>query len=284
MEQAVISGFSDEICKNFDEQLKAVKEFSLTHIELRSADGVNVSNFTEEKCREVREKLLANGISVSSVGSPIGKIGILDDFEPHLEKFRHTLHIAKMLDAPYIRMFSFYYPKEEGAQQHRDEVFRRLERLIALAKEQGAVLLHENEKGIYGDTAARCRELMERFYGPHFKAVFDFANFVECGVDTLEAYAMMKPYIEYVHIKDARASDRKVVPPGMGDGKLKEILGDLLENGYRGFLSVEPHLTDFAGLKALEENAETRDSKMDGKSAWKLALDSLKGVLAACRG
>ena len=143
-----------------------------------------------------------------------------------------------------------------------------------------SVLLHENEKGIYGDNAPRCKELLDAFYGPHFKAVFDFANFVQVGQQTLPAYELLKPYVEYVHVKDAQWGTGAVVPAGQGDGHVKDILTDLIGGGWKGFLSLEPHLTDFAGLAALEQDPQKRGSALDGKSAWKLALDSLKEILA----
>ncbi len=279
MKKLALSGFSDEIAPEFDLQLQAVKEFGLSHIELRAADGVNVSDFTAEKVKEINKKLNDCGIAVSSIGSPIGKIGITDDFAPHMEKLKRTLEIQKALNAPYLRMFSFYLPKDEDPEKYRDKVFERTDAMIREAARWDSVLLHENEKGIYGDNAPRCAALMENFYGPHFKAVFDFANFVEVGQETLPAYELLHPYIEYIHIKDVDAARKKVVPAGQGNGHVKEILTDLLHGGWRGFLSLEPHLTDFMGLAALEQDARKRDSALDGKSAWKLALDALRAIL-----
>ena len=135
--------------------------------------------------------------------------------------------------------------------RYKEEVFSRMKRMVDYAVEQDVVLLHENEKEIYGDIASRCLELMEAFYGDHFKGVFDFANFVQCGQDTLEAYEMLKPYIFYIHIKDALQEDGEVVLPGDGDGNVKEILSMLDSTGYKGFLSLEPHLVSFDGLDKL---------------------------------
>lgn len=114
MEQIVLSGFSDEIAPELDIQLAAIREWGLSHIELRAADGVNVSDFSPEKVKEVKAKLAAAGVSVSSIGSPLGKISIEEDFAPHLEKVKRTLEIQKELGAPYIRMFSFYLPEGPG--------------------------------------------------------------------------------------------------------------------------------------------------------------------------
>lgn len=152
---------------------------------------------------------------------------------------------------------------------------------VERAKDYPVILLHENEKGIYGDTAPRCLELMETLASPRFRAVFDFANFVEVGQDTLEAYGLLKPYIGYVHIKDCSIEGPKVVPPGKGDGHLEEILTRLIvDEGYEGFLSMEPHLVDFSGLQHLEQDVAKRESTLEGKAAWKLALDNLREILS----
>ena len=280
MEHIILSGFSDEIAPELDLQLAAIREWGLSHIELRAADGVNVSDFSTEKVKEVKNKLAGAGVSVSSIGSPIGKIGMEEDFAPHLEKLKRTLEIQKELGAPYLRMFSFYIPQGRAPEDFREEVLDRVGRMAEEAGRWDSVLLHENEKGIYGDNASRCKELLEAFYGPHFKAVFDFANFVQVGQQTLPAYELLKPYVEYVHVKDAQWGTGAVVPAGQGDGHVKEILTDLTGGGWKGFLSLEPHLTDFAGLAALEQDPQKRGSALDGKSAWKLALDSLKEILA----
>lgn len=280
MEHIILSGFSDEIAPELDLQLAAIREWGLSHIELRAADGVNVSDFSTEKGKEVKNKLAGAGVSVSSIGSPIGKIGIEEDFAPHLEKLKCTLEIQKELGAPYLRMFSFYIPQGRAPEDFREEVLDRVGRMAEEAAAWDSVLLHENEKGIYGDNAPRCKELLEAFYGPHFKAVFDFANFVQVGQQTLPAYELLKPYVEYVHVKDAQWGTGAVVPAGQGDGHVKDILTDLIGGGWKGFLSLEPHLTDFAGLAALEQDPQKRGSALDGKSAWKLALDSLQEILA----
>lgn len=275
----LLSGFADEIDISFDRQLQALEEFNVRFIELRNVDGVNVADLTDEKLSEIRSKLDARKIAVSSIGSPIGKISVTDDFAPHFGRFRRIVEIAKALGTSNIRVFSFYIPKGENPEACRGEVIARMRELTDYASGAGVTLLHENEKGIYGDTVARCEDLMQTLYCNSFKAVFDFANFVECGENTLEAYERLKPYIAYIHIKDATAGEHRIVPAGEGDGQLAAILVKLKEAGYRGFLSLEPHLVDFAGLQSLEQEAKKRGSGMDGKTAWRLALYALKSIL-----
>ena len=274
----IISGFSDEIDQNFERQLDVASACGVKAIEIRGVNGRNIQTYTTQEAESLKEKLDARGMFVSSIGSPIGKINITDDFAPHFEQFQNVVALCKTLGSRYIRMFSFFVP-EGQADAWEDEVMRRLEKLADYARRQNVVLLHENEKGIYGDIAPRCVRIMERLYSGHFQAVFDFANFVQCGQDTLEAYERMKPYIAYIHIKDARNGSGQVTPAGWGDGNVKEILGKLKESGYAGFLSLEPHLTDFVGFRSLEDGAVGDKWQLDGETAYRIALDALKGLL-----
>ena len=272
-----LSGFSDEACESFEEQLFFVRNLGVKYIEIRGVDGKNISELTTDEVNNVKNLLEKYKVKVSSIGSPIGKIKITNDFEPHFETYKKVLDTAKTLGTKYVRMFSFFIPEGVIAESYKDEVILRLKALIDEAKKQDIVLLHENEKEIYGDNAPRCLELMNELYCDNFKAVFDFANFVQVGQNTLEAYEMLKPYIAYVHIKDAVGQE--VVPAGMGKGNVKEILADLFSNGYNGFLSLEPHLAEFSGFSKLENSGEESKKSTEGKFAWNIALNSLKAIL-----
>lgn len=248
-----IYAFADEASANIDEQIKAMKENKLDGLEIRNVDGVNISRITKEKAEEVRKKLDDAGLRVWTIGSPIGKIDIeKDDFALHTEKFKHTLELADILGAENIRLFSFFTPAE-NRDSYKDKVIERLSAFCEIAKGSGITLCHENEKGIYGDIPERCLEIHKAL--PEMKAIFDPANYVQCEVDTLKAWEMIKPYVKYLHIKDALA-DGNVVPAGKGIGNVKFILDDYIRNGG-GNVTVEPHLTVFDGLKALEKEGDT---------------------------
>ena len=278
LENNIITGFADEIDPMLDKQMEVLDKLGMSYIEMRGVDGKGLVYCSMEEVKDIKRRLTDKGIRLSSVGSPIGKIGIGDEFAPHMELLRHTVEIAHEMEVPYIRMFSFYIPGEEKPEAYREQVLDRLGQMADYAAAQDIVLLHENEKGIYGDNGARCREIMEALYGEHFKAVFDFANFVQCGQDTLEAYEMLKDYIEYIHVKDALWKDGSVVPAGYGDGHVKEILQRLWQRGYTGFLSLEPNLTDFTGFAQLEEGGRI-EKKLSGPEAFTLAHDSLVKLL-----
>jgi sugar phosphate isomerase/epimerase len=278
LENCKLSGFADEIHQDIEVQINLLKNLGQNYIEFRSANGKGVAEYTLEEALQLSRFLKEQGFKVSAIGSPIGKILITDDFNPHFEQFKHVVELSKILETKYIRMFSFYIPQNENPENYREEVFARMEQFVDYAKKQDVILLHENEKDIYGDNASRCLILMERFYGDHFKCTFDFANFVQCQQDTLEAFELLKLYIEYIHVKDARMKDGEVVPPGLGDGHLKEILQELHRSGFHGFLSLEPHLFNFDGLKNLEKNT-TKRKLSSGEAAYHLAFDELKNIL-----
>lgn len=274
-----LSGFADEINPQLDEQIRVLKKLGMHYVEMRGANGKGLVEYPLDEVEKIKEQLDENDIHLSSVGSPIGKILITQDFEDHFKLFCHTVNIAHVMEVPYIRMFSFFMPEGEDPEKYHDEVFRRVGRMADYAAKHNVILLHENEKEIYGDVADRCRKLMEEFYSDHFKAVFDFANFVQCHQDTKEAYEMLKPYIEYVHVKDAEWESGQVVPAGHGDGNVKEILKELKESGYEGFLSLEPHLADFAGFSALENGKSEKKEKLTGEESFTLAHESLVKIL-----
>lgn len=275
-----ISGFSDEITEITKEQFETLNKLGICYFEPRGIDGKNISTLTEEEMHALKKLMDQYGIKASSIGSPVGKIRIADEFEPHLEVLKNVVKAAKILGTRCVRIFSFYHGTEsEWTKEEREEVFRRMEIMIAYAEENDIVLLHENEKDIYGDTADRCLELMQQFYGPHFKAVFDPANFVQAGEDTKRAYQILKPYIGYMHIKDARQIEGDVVPAGVGDGNVEYILRDLFASGYYGFLSLEPHLGKFEGLADLELDDKMLELPDAGETTFALAHKSLLEIL-----
>lgn len=280
MNEIKIYAFADEASPNIDEQITALKRNGLDGLEIRNVDGVNVSDITLEKAKEVKTKLDANGLITWSIGSPIGKIDIeKDDFKAHLEKLKHTLEIADILESKNIRIFSFYMPEGKDASDYKNEVIDRLGQMCEIAKTHNVFLCHENEKGIYGDIPERCLEIHKAI--PKLKGIFDPANFVQSNSDTLEAWDMLKDYIYYMHIKDAKI-DGTVVPAGMGDGNVEKVVKNFIEKGGNSF-TIEPHLTVFEGFSHLERKGETsvitEYGYPDSNTAFDTACNAFKGLL-----
>ncbi len=277
MSRFTISGFSDEIDQDIDVQFSALNKMGISYFEPRGINGTSIADLTDEQLENLKSKMKEYGIKVSSIGSPIGKIGIRDNFEEHLVKLRRVIHIAKELGTKYIRMFSFFM-REDKPEDVRDEVMRRMKAMTKVAEEEDVILLHENEKGIYGDIAPRCAEILKEVNSPNLRAVFDFANFVQCGQVTYpDAFELLKPYVKYIHIKDAKFETGDVVPPGDGDGQLETIFKAFPE--YEGFLSLEPHLGVFAGLADLEEDDKMLGLEKASEKTFALAYNKLLEII-----
>jgi sugar phosphate isomerase/epimerase len=241
----ILSAFADEISPHLDEQISVLKHNDISFLEFRGLEGKVIIDYSATEIRAISARLRDEGIGVSAVGSPIGKIGINDDFEPHLDRFKKTIDTALLLGTPNIRMFSFFIPNREDPASYREVVMERWQAFKIAAQGSGLTLLHENEKEIFGDTPERCVDLIKTMDSPMVRAIFDPANFVQCGVETFpHAYEILKEHIAYMHIKDARLADGVVVPSGQGDGRLPRILRSLHASGFQGFLSIEPHLSN----------------------------------------
>lgn len=264
-----LTGFADEISPELDEQLETLVSLDMQYLELRAAWGKNVLDLSDAEIDRVATSLAERGIRVSSIGSPIGKIGIHDDFEAHQSRFKRALWCAERLGAPYIRIFSFFVPENE-ASLHRSSVLDRLKRLVEMAEEHDVVLVHENEKHIYGDIPERCLDIVESVNSPKLRLVWDPANFVQCGVNSPHdaGYEMLRPYIEYVHIKDALVGSGQNVPAGEGDGEIPKTVAALRDSGFDGFFSIEPHLKEAGTF-----------SGFSGPDLFRKATEAFKGIL-----
>lgn len=267
-----LSGFADEIGPDLQQQIALCKETGITHLELRSVGGTNVLKFSDDQRRDIRQQLHDHGLGVVSIGSPCGKMPIDTPEHELMDQFKTAIDMARHFDAPLIRVFSFYPPGGEG----KGDVSAIGGRVIELLRKQAdlldasgttAVMVHENEKGIYGDIGDRCVELMEQVDSPRLRTAFDFANFIQCGENPLDNWPRLKGYTSHIHIKDALAGSGEVVPAGEGDGHIGEILKDAHASGYRGFVSMEPHLK-VAG----HSHGET------GPELWRTAVNALRKV------
>ncbi len=286
-EKIRISGFADEISTDFISQLETVTALGMRYISLRSADGKGIADYTAQ---EVEEKLLPKlseyQVKVSSLGSPIGKVGVEHEegFQKQKEQLEELCGICKVLGCKYIRMFSFFIPEGKDPEDYRKTVIDKLGQFLEIARRHDVILLHENEKEIYGDTGARCKTLFETLGSGHFRAAFDFANFVQCGEDTEACWDLLQPYIEYIHIKDAVSTDKENVVCGTGEGKIAQLLRRaIVEEGYEGFLTLEPHLVLFDSLASLEttaaENVIKENKAKDGAEGYAMQYRALRAIL-----
>lgn len=270
------SAFADEAADALCDQIAAMKENGVELLEMRSVDGINVRDLSVSQVREYKKELDAAGIRVWSIGSPVGKIGIRNgDFQKDYDVLKHCLDLCEVLKCQNIRLFSYYIPKGESPKNCRDAVLEKMSRYLEIARGSGVTLCHENEKGIYGDTAERCAEILTAF--PSMGAIFDPANFIQCHEDTLTAWKLLAQRVHYMHIKDCLA-DGRVVPPGKGIGHLSELIRDFAARGGQ-VVSLEPHLSVFTGLSDLEREGQTTEMDPLRFSSHRAAFDAAAAAL-----
>jgi sugar phosphate isomerase/epimerase len=239
----ILSGFGDEINPDPAIQVSVLQALGARHIEVRSAWDTNIVELSEQQLDRLVELLRNKGMSVSAVASPVGKVDVFGDSDGELARLRRAVAAAHRLGTGYVRMFSFYRPDGVPVEKTRDSVLTRLRAFADVAEREGVVLVHENEKDIYGDVPHRVLDLIESVGSGALRVAWDSANFVQVGVRPYtDGYAMLRPYLEYLQVKDAIAATGAVVPAGEGDGELLETLTALRDDGYDGFASLEPHL------------------------------------------
>ena len=265
-----LCAFADEASVDLAGQIEALSRNNIGLIEIRGVDGENIKDISYDKIKEIRTRLEGNGIKTWSLGSPVGKFKVDDNFDKQVDDFKRLCEYAELLGCERIRMFSFF-SKDESV------VMDRLGRLCDVAP-KNIIMCHENEKGIFGDDYESCVKIHKAF--PRIKGVFDPANFVQCGVDTLEAWKALSPYINYMHIKDAQ-KDKSVVPAGYGIGNVEEIVKMYRAQGGE-VLTLEPHLMEFYGLKDLENGESVKQEPVfkDTNEAFDAGVKALKELLA----
>ena len=239
-----ISAFADEIGDDLNFQISQLIANQVGYIELRGVWGKNVMGLSEAEVQEVKRIASDAGIGFSAVGSPLGKYPLDGDLKDQIEGVKQALEVAQILEAPYIRLFSFWIPGGENPARHRAQVIDWLGQMITEAEKTPIILAHENEKGIYGDTGERCLDLFTTLTSPSFTGIFDFANFIQCGQEPYtDCWKKLRPHITYFHVKDALRDSGKVVPAGSGDGDVEKILSEAFTDGFDNFLTLEPHLS-----------------------------------------
>ena len=276
MASFILSGFSDEASPVFDEQIKYLSSRGFDRMEIRGVDGTPIGEISASEAKELRKKLDGAGLGVSAVGSGVGKIKITEDFLPHFEQAKRVYELANILGTPRVRAFSFYIPDGDDPSEHRSRVIERLGILSEEAERNGITLCLENEKAVYGESVEGALDILKTF--PAIRCVFDSANFISSGIEPYPyAFGLLKPYIEYIHVKDAN-ENAEMVPAGEGKGGYPEILSEMSKEGRDIILTLEPHLMEFEGLAGLEQGGHR--SKLQNRYANRIeAFDAAKAAL-----
>lgn len=256
------TGIGDEAGNPLAAQIRATKELGWCYIEMRNVEipghaTANVHDIPDEAFDELTGTLEAEGVRVSGFGSTIGNWAsqITDPFETTLERVTRAIPRMQRLGAKLIRVMSYAVRKDADGNdlpdQMAEERFRRLRELKRRFDDGGITMVHENCMNYGGMSIGRAMETLENV--PGLRWVFDTCNPIFNGdrdqpgrmQDPWAFYQAVKPAISHIHIKDGRYDPAKkdcdYTLPGDGDAQVQRILTDLIDSGYDGFISIEPH-------------------------------------------
>jgi sugar phosphate isomerase/epimerase len=283
----ILSGFADEAAnqKTAEQQFSAFSAVGLQYFTLRFIDagnGIkNVMELNKSEIGRIRNLQGEYGINISSIGSPIGKVKLLDvedgtknrfvPFKQYLSKeVAKACELAHAFETKLIRGFSFYHPKGTEAEKHLAQAVDQLGKIAEACHRSDLTFGLEIEANLVGHTGQLLAEIHSQINHPALMLIFDAANVVVQGYSSDEIfrqYLAMKPGLGWMHIKDYRHPKaaqrighvnedalRHFVPADLGDSGHEVILRDfastipalerrLKRRGIPGvFLDLEPHV------------------------------------------
>ncbi|MEZ5324444.1 MAG: sugar phosphate isomerase/epimerase [Verrucomicrobiales bacterium] len=278
-----LTGISDEAGTPIETQIRAHKELGWDTIEARF---LSVGEFEKGSIHEIPEaafelaaaKLKDAGVSVYAVGSTIGNWAhsIEDPFSITEAEIERCIDRMGKLGSKCVRIMSYAIlqdaDKRDLLEQHAAERFKRVREIVKRFSDAGIVVVHENCMNYGGMGPDYAREMIAEV--PGMKWVFDTGNPVfnrdrnkpepQPMQDAWEMYQVIKPHIAHVHVKDAIWHEENAhceyTYPGKGHGRVRDILKDLSDNGYDGYISIEPHVS------AVFHDADAADVDPDQKA------------------
>jgi len=255
-----LTGFADEAARNLETQIQATREIGWRRISARGVNGANLHELAQDEFDRVADQLDEAGIIIPEFGSLIGNWGkkITSNFDVTLAEIERAIPRMHRLNTKMIRVMS-YAQEPWGEDQNEEERFRRLREIHARFADEGLQAIHENCMNWGGFSPEHTLRLIQEV--PGIKLVFDTANPVFQldrskpladgsfpWQDPLEFYHKVKEHIVHVHIKDCtnppqgESEPATYTLPGQGQGKVREILTALKNDGYSGGLAIEPHV------------------------------------------
>jgi len=285
--RVILSGFADEAAnqKTPVEQFSAFAALGLQYYSIRFldlGDGVkNVMQLGRSDIQKVRRLENEYGLNVSSIGSPIGKVKLLDvddgtknayvPFKRYLSRdVAKVCQLAHAFETKLIRGFSFYHPKDTDPWDHVPQAVDQLGAIAEKCHRSDLTFGLEVEANLVGQNGHLLAEIHRQVNHPAMVLIFDAANVIVQGYtpgELFEQYEAMKPGLGWLHIKDYRDPKRKTkggyvdedamanfVPADQGFSGHEAILRDfaqmipklerkLRRRGIPGvFLDLEPHV------------------------------------------
>jgi sugar phosphate isomerase/epimerase len=263
-----LSAFADEISPDLNVQVATLKRLNVPGLDLRSVNGVNVLDLGIDELQCIHDTCAENGLHIQAIGSPVNKVAfeVLNEAREY-DRLHRAIKAAHRVNVKRIRIFTPMVA-EELHDESAARVVSWMQAQKNLAAAEGVVLIHENDDRYWGAHPKNAKRLMEALGGDNFKFAYDFANTVLQGYRTMaDWFPWLLPYLDTLHIKDAIEAEHKIVPAGEGDGELLETFKWLLEQGWSGPLTIEPHLA-----------AAGPTGGFSGEQLFEVAVNALRSV------
>jgi sugar phosphate isomerase/epimerase len=276
-----IAAITDEFSPTLLEALPFMQEIGMTGAELRVVDGKNILDLTEDELKRTREALQKAGLSVVSIASPVLKCVLPNapevdgrfqhdvfaskhTFEDQPRLTEHAIKVAQFFGAPVVRVFSYW--RTVQPERCEEAIVKALTGLAELGEKENVIIGLENEHACNVGTAAETARVVKHVANKKLMVVWDPANALCAGEEPFPNGYSLLPWrrIVHVHAKDCHiGEDGKPVWGPLGTRKVlwKEQIKALLEDGYKGFISLETH------WKGPNENDKPEASRICG---WNL--------------
>jgi sugar phosphate isomerase/epimerase len=272
--RVILSGFADEAAnqKTAEQQFAAFAALGLQYYSLRFIDvgeGIkNVMKLGRAEIQKVRRLENEYGLNVASIGSPIGKVKLLDvedgtknvyvPFKKYLdEDVARACEIAHTFETKLIRGFSFYPPKGADPRAHLPQAVEQIGHLVEACHRSDLTYGLEVEANLVGQNGHLLAEIYQQVNHPAMVLIFDAANIVVQGytaAELWEQYEAMKPGLGWMHVKDYRNSHRQTKGGHVDEDAMKHFVP--ADQGYSGHEAI---LRDFAViLPKLEQKLHRR--------------------------
>jgi sugar phosphate isomerase/epimerase len=239
----VLSGFADEVDANLTIQIETFSKLGIPGIDLRSVNSVNVLDLEPHQLFEIGDRVRAAGLHIQSIGSPVNKVPyhVLGKAK-ELDRLKRAIKAAQLLQVKRIRLFTPETPHEES-EQLGDAVIEWMRDQRKMAEDSGITLIVENDANYWSSFPDQAKRLFDCLGTLSFRAAFDFANTVLIGFRPMrDWFPWLLPHLDTLHIKDALQEQGTIVPAGEGEGEIAETLTWLIQQGWSGPLTLEPHL------------------------------------------
>ncbi|HHW30863.1 MAG TPA: sugar phosphate isomerase/epimerase [Clostridiaceae bacterium] len=226
----------------WNDVVSTAKDLGYDGIEIRGIGSElhapDILEFSDENIDNTLERLNKLGLEIPCLTSSCFLFE-KDRAEINLKEGREYVDLAQKLGVPFVRMLGDRNP-EPGEKIDFHTVKENISELASYSDGKGVKVLIETN-GFFADPA-QILKLLDAVGSGNLGVLWDIHHpyrFMNVSAD--EAYKALKDHICHVHMKDSVVQNGKIKYKmlGHGDVPVFEALNLLMEDGYKGYVSLE---------------------------------------------